>query len=416
MSAEQSTVTAIWSQRARSFRSETLPYIRYMGQSGFPAFVSLFVILGVIGYFSLIRDLPPTFPIAGAGTAALTLAICWSPLRTWLATADIVFFMPREAEMGPYMRHSFRYTTLGCSLLAAFVLLLYLPIYNQGPARIDGLLIIAAAALLKAGNVWGAWRERQLAWPGMRRLLRLLRWALTAAVWYVWLTCLLWQAAGFTLLTALLLALLYRLPSRHRFPWERLIEEEERTRKRYYLFFGMFIDVPTQPSKVARRGYLNGLLRIVPYANRYTYVFLYTASLLRAEIGGIVIRLLLLGSLVSYWLGDAGTWSGWAAAAFYAIFMLVLAAQIGALRHVHQYSVWQHVYPLPHSQRISQYTKVDRAALLICGAIMWLCGAVPLLAAGMPVPAAVSAAAVVLYIIARPGRMKRKIVADTEDD
>lgn len=415
MRAELST-SAIWSQRAHSFRTEIIPYIRYMGQSGFPAFLSLIFIAGSIGYFTLIRDLPPDFPIAAVGTVALTLAICWSPLRTWLVPADVVFLMPREAEMEPYMRMSFRNTTIGCVLLAAVVLLLYLPIYNQGQAYISGMLIIIAAAVLKAGNVLGAWQERKMAWPGMRLLLRLLRWVLTGAVWYVWLTCLLWQAAAFTLLAALLLALAYRLPLKHQFPWERLIDEEERTRKRYYLFFGMFVDVPTQSSKVARRSYLNGLLRIVPYANRNTFVFLYTASLLRTEIGGMVIRIMLLGGLVSYWIADAAFWSGWAAVAVYGLFMFVIAVQLGSLRHVHRYSVWQHVYPLPHSQRIGQYVRVDLAALIACAVIIWLCIAIPLISSGMVAPAVTALAGVLLYATIRPGRLKRKMAAEADEE
>jgi len=409
-------MTALWSGRAKRFRKEIMPYLRYMGQSGFPAFLSLFVITGAIGYFKLIQELPSQFPIAGVGVAVLTLSICWSPLRTWLASADKVFLMPREGEMKLYLQHSLRYTTLGCGLLIAFVLLLYLPIYRQGAMLIDGFFIIASAALLKLGNVWGAWQERRMAWPGMRMLLRLLRWSLTAVLLYAWLTCVLWQAAAFTLLVALLFLMLYRVPDKHHFPWERLIEEEERTRKRYYVFFGMFIDVPSQSSKVARRSYLNSLLSAVPYSNRNTFVYLYTASLLRTEIGGIVIRVMLLGSLVCWMVADSGVWSGWGAAIAYGLFVIVLAVQLGALRHTHRYSVWQHVYPLPQSHRIEQYLKVDRAAFLISAGVMWLVSSLPLLKIGLAAPLITMIAAVLLYTLIRPGRLRKKIVKEADED
>lgn len=410
------TLEAIWSRRSLAFREETLPYFRYMGQSGFPAFLSLIIISSAIGYISLIRHLPADFPIAATGVLSLTPVLCWSPLRTWLEAGDTVFMMPREAEMGGYLRRSFRYTSIGCMLLAAVVLLLYLPIYNQGPAISGGWILAAAAAVLNAGNVWGAWRERQMTWSGMRRLMRLLRWAATALGLAVWLNFAVWQAAAFTLLIGLLFILMHRLPGRHLLPWERLIEEEARTRTRYYAFFGLFIDVPTLPSRVAKRPYLTWLLRVVPYSNRNTFVYLYTASLLRTEIGGIVIRLSLLGCLIIYWLADAVSLSGWGSVLVFGVFMGLLAVQLGGLRHVHRYSVWKHVYPLPDKQRVEQYVKVDRIAMLVCATLLWLFAAFPLALSGIYIPILAAAAGAFIYAAVRPSRIRKKLLADAEEE
>ncbi|WP_028611909.1 ABC transporter permease [Paenibacillus harenae] len=407
---------ALWSRRARAFREETMPYFRYMAQSGFTAFMSLLLISSAIGYVTLIRNLPADFPIAATGVLALTLVLCWSPLRTWLEPADIVFMMPREAEMNGYLGRSIRYSALVSSLPAVLVLLLYLPIYNQGPALNGGWLLAGAAAGLKAGNRWGAWRERQMSWPGMRRGMRLLRWGLTALVLAAWLTCELWQAAAFSLLIVLLYAFIHRLPSRHRFPWERLVEEEARTRRRYYVFFGWFIDVPTRSSSIAKRSYLAWLLRAVPNSNRNTYVYLYAASLLRTEIGGIVIRLLAIGSLVTYWIADAGSLDGWAAFIVYGLFMAVLSVQIGGLRHIHRYTVWQHVYPMPDKQRVAQYVKVDRIAIVVCALLLWLFAAVPLALESVYIPSLVSAGGAVTFLLTRPARLRRRLRVEAEEE
>ncbi|CAM4115300.1 ABC transporter permease [Paenibacillus alkaliterrae] len=407
---------AIWSRRAKDFREQSLPYFRYMGQSGFPAFMSLILISSAIGYITLVRQLPANFPVAATGVISLTLVLCWSPLRTWLAAGDTVFMMPREADMDGYLRLSFRYTTVGCSILAAIVLLLYLPIYNQGPAISGGWLLAMIAAGLKAGNVWGAWRERQMTWPGMRRLMRLTRWALTALIVAAWLTCLVWQAALFSILVCLSFLLAHRLPSRHRLPWERLIYEEARTRKRYYVFFGLFIDVPTLPSSTARRSYIAWLLRVVRYSNRNTFVYLYTASLIRTEIGGIVIRLLLLGCLVIYWFADAVSLSGWGSVLVYGLFMSVLSVQLGGLRHVHRYSVWKHVYPLPEKQRAEQYLKVDRLTMLVCSMLLWLFAALPLVMSSYYLPAAAAAAGALAYIAIRPSRLRKRMQKEMDEE
>lgn len=407
---------AIWTRRARAFRKETLPYFRFMGQSGFPAFMSLLFISSAIGYFSLIRNLPEQFPVTAAGVVTLTLAICWSPLRTWLEPGDTVFLMPRESDMGGYIRRSFRYTSIGCAILTGIVLLLYLPIYRQGPAPNGDWLLVLVAAGLKAGNVWGAWRERRMAWPGMRMLMRALRWALTALALSAWLTNAAWQAALFTFIAGLLFMLLHRLHASHRLPWERLIFEEARTRRRYYVFFGMFIDVPTLPSRTARRSYAAWLLRFIPYAGRNTFVFLYAAALIRTEIGGIVVRLLALGCLVTYWLADASALTGWGAMLAFGLFAGVSAVQLGGLRHVHRYSVWRHVYPLPEKQRVEQYALVDRIAMLVCFLLLWLSAAIPLAGAGFYAPLATAAACALAYAAIRPSRMRRKLQQDAEEE
>ncbi len=415
MQAHQ-TLEAVWGKRARDFRKEILPYIRYMGQSGFPAFLSLLFVSATIGYFSLLRHLPEQFPFAAVGVAVLTPAVCWSPLRTWLAAADTVFMMPRESQMGRYLRLSFRRGAIGSGLLAAAALVLYLPFYRHAEAPIGAVAIVLISALLRAVHVQAAWRERQLCWPGIRRLLRVLRWTLTGMMLAVWLSFQLWQAVLFTLLAALLLGLVYKLPSRHRFPWERLIAEEERTRKRFYVFFGLFIDVPTLPSATARRAYLSWLLAFIPYGRRSTFSYLYTASLLRTETGGILLRLAALGSLVLYWLADAALFGGWGALLAYGLFLGIIGLQLGGLRHIHRYSVWHHVYPLPDTQRLEQYVKVDRIALAVCAALLLVFIAFPLIGSGHLLPVLVAAALAVLYLAFRPARLVKAIRREMDED
>lgn len=417
MMADNRSLEAVWVRRAKDFRKEIVPYLGYMGQSGFPLFISLIVISATLGYFKLIHHLPSEFPITLVGTFVMLPVLCWTPLRTWLAAADIVFHMPRESEMGAYLRRSFNRSITLTALLSAFVLLVYWPIYKQGPGIASGWILILFAAALRAGNTWGAWRERQLAWPNVRRLLRLLRYAATGLAWAAVLLRAPWQAAAFTLLICVLFMLLYRIPSSHPLPWERLIEEEARTRRSYYSFFGLFIDVPTMPSKAASRPYLSWLLKLIPFRFNNTYVYLYAGSLLRTEIGGIVIRLLLLSALIVYWFAEAAWLSGWGAAVVYILAILIVSAQLSGLRHTHRYSVWRHVYPLPDSQRMDSLVIVDRWALLIVSIVMWLPSGIMLIWQGLLVPAMFALLVAFLYIWSvRPGRMKRSLKSDADEE
>ncbi|MCM3628998.1 ABC transporter permease [Paenibacillus glycanilyticus] len=417
MSGADRSLEFLWLKRSSEFRKEVTPYFGYMAQSGFPLFVSFIVLSSAFGYIKLIRDLPSGFPIALVGTVALLLVLGWSPLRSWLMMPDLVFHMPREAEMGSYMRRSFRRSVMMTSLLVIAVLLLYWPIYRQGEGEAGFWTILVFAAIMRATNLWGAWKERRMAWSGVRRLLRLMRWAANALALAVLLTSAVWQSALFLLLLMGLFKLLYRLPDKHSFPWERLIEEESRTRRSYYLFFGLFIDVPTLPSRTASRAYLAWILKYIPNRHRLTYVYLYAASLVRTEIGGIVLRLTVLFALIVYWFAEDGWLSGWGAAGAYIILLQLVAVQLGGLRHAHRYTVWRHVYPLPDAERTSSLLLVDRWSLAAAALLMWLPAVVMLLVQGLIIPALfVLLAAYAQIWFVRPGRLRHKLAEDAEEE
>ncbi|RJE91131.1 ABC transporter permease [Paenibacillus sp. 1011MAR3C5] len=407
---------ALWRTRAKDFRNEIKPYIRYMAMSGFPSFLSLVFIASAIGYFTLVRDVPADFPIVQVGVLVMTPVLSWSPMRTYLAGADVVYLMPREHEMGPYLRSSFQRTIVKSVFLAAAVILLYLPIYRQVGTGSDLVWIVFAALVLKAANAAGGWQERKLAWNSMRLLLRSARWLLTGLAVAAWLLTSPWQALLFTALCAVLAFVCYRLPQRHRLPWERLIAEEAVTRRRYYAFFGLFIDVPVLPSSIKRRAYLSWILPRIPFAHRYTFNYLFSATLFRSEIGGILIRILLLGALVNYMTADAASLSGWVAAFVYALFGIVFSLQLGGLRSVHRYSVWKHVYPLPDDKQTDQLIQVDRVALAAGLLLLWLPAALPLLLTGIVTPPVVMLIGALAYLAVRPMRLRRKIRSDADED
>ncbi|MNE87287.1 Bacterial ABC transporter protein EcsB [compost metagenome] len=124
----------------------------------------------------------------------------------------------------------------------------------------------------------------------------------------------------------------------------------------------------------------------------------------------------MLGCFVTYWAADAGSLSGWGAVIAFAIFMSVLAVQIGGLRHVHRYSVWKHVYPLPDKQRVEQLLRVDRMVMLVCAFIMWLFAAIPLALSQVYIPSAAAAVAIIAYLLLRPARLRKKIEHETEEE
>jgi ABC-2 type transport system permease protein len=427
MAESRAELEKLWRERAGRFRREMMPYIRYMGQSGFPAFLSLVLIMAVISYTKLVVNPPADFPIAEIGVLVLTPFLCRSPLRTWLHPADVVYLMPREHQMGSYLSLSFKRSIKWSGVWAVIVFLLYSPLYSAvsaggasgagiGAGNVGVWLLAFVCLVLKVINYWGAWQERRMAWGGYRLFSRVLRWLVTALVIGGWMLAPLGQAVLINVLGLTILGVMHRYAAKSPFPWERLIEEERGTRKRYYAFFSLFIDVPVLDNSIARRTYLTWLLRRIPYGQHNTFVYMYAASLLRTEIGGILLRITALSCLVTYWAAEAASLSGWSAVFSMIVFGFVYSVQLGALRNINKYTVWKSIYPLPENGRIGQYLKVDAAALATGFILLWLAAAVPLLLQGVFAPPAVAAALLLLFVWRRPKALRRKLLLEEEEE
>ncbi|QHW33378.1 ABC transporter permease [Paenibacillus rhizovicinus] len=411
------SVNALWRKRAGDFWRGAIPYFRDMTQSGLPGVVIMLLLAGLAGYGMLLRDMPANFPFTLVGVVVLTPIICWSPLRTWLREADIVFLVPREAEMPAYIRRSFRYNGFACAAGVLLVCVLYLPLYSAGPATTPVVLIFIFALLLKLMNIAAAWRERQLVERASRRAVRLLRWASTAIAAGALLQIELWKTLVYLVVVGGLFWLLYGRLSRYPLPWMTLIAEEQVTRRRYMAFFSAFADVPTESAAVRSRGYVSWLARFVPYGKNNAFTYLYAYTLVRTELGGIVIRLTGLGIVSGMLSAYAGLWQGWGSAGVCLLFVWLSGIQLGSLAQSHRHSVWRLVYPLPEKTRHDAVLLVDRFASLICAVLIWLPQGIWLPGHGELAPALAALALSVLYVLAlRPSRVRKKLLFDPDDD
>lgn len=413
------SLDGLWRQRARAFRLEIFPYLRFMVQSGFPGFVVLMIILFMIGYGGLLREPPAGFPTLLVGTLLLTPVVCWSPMRTWLHPADTVFLMPREQEMGSYLRRSWLYNGSWAVLLMLGALLLFWPLYNRTVDHGYALSVIALAlVILKLFNIHHAWRERRMAWPGARWVSRFVRWLLHAVLIVMLLDVdvTMGKSLLFLAVASLTYLLWLKFPKQHALPWERLIDEEQATRRRYYRFLSAFIDVPVLPQRVQRRRYLAWLAARVPFRESNTYRYLFSYTMVRAELGGILVRLTLLGGLVGYLTGAGALLEGWGATAAYLLFVFIISVQAGSVTMVHRYSVWRHIYPLPEKRQQSAVVSVVRSATALCALLMWLPLAAGLIERGAYAPAIVAAVLAALYALTLlPRRTLRRLTAAEED-
>lgn len=358
--AEQDHITRLWQGRKRQFTKEIFPYIRYMAQSGFPAFLSLIGIVSIIQYISLINNVPPQLPIAWIGAVVLTPFLCYSPLRTYLREPDLIFLMPAEHQLAPYLRLSAKRSLRNSALLLILLALIFWPLYRQSEGYI-GLSFFALLLLLKPLNSYFAWQERCLNWHNRRMLMRMLRWLLMFVIMLAWLMHHDWLIEIVLTLGSIgLLLVIYRKMDKFSFPWQRLIDEEKTTLRRLFSFFNWFIDVQGAPPVVRQRRYLAWLIGAVPYRQSNTFTYLHMITFVRTEIGGICMRLLLLGGLINYMAAAENGMNGWGSVLSYILFGFLLSFQIGALRKTHRHAIWKDIFPLQVQLQHRQLIVVER--------------------------------------------------------
>lgn len=407
-----SDVLLLWQKRKNAFMMEILPYIKYMSRSGFPAFLSLIGIVSIIQYINLIKNVPENFPLEFIGALVLTPLISYNPLRTWLKEADTIFLMPMEHRLGTYMKKSHIRSLRNGFIYLLIVTLIYWPLYRQTDAY-QPIIFIAVLVILKALNHVMAWKERQFIWSMNRNIMRLFRWILMFMLLFGWLLSSRWGMLCLTVIVLVMLATLYRVTNKQSFPWERLIAEERITIRRLYSFFSWFIDVRVGPPIVKQRKYLSWIIPFVPYKKQYTFVYLHLITFVRTEIGGICMRLLILGGLVNYIVASENGMNGWGTVISYMLFGLIITLQIGSLRKVHRYAIWKDIFPMQVKLQQQQIITIDRL-LSYMMLIVLLLTTIPMWG-GHSSQVIVMILFALLYPLVRAFNIKRKLVKEVDD-
>lgn len=365
----------LWKQRRTGFWNTILPYLGYVIQSGV-AMVFLFLIIAFSAWYtSFVQNIPAGFPIRWITLLLLTPLVLFSGYRTYLHPADIVFLRPQEHRMHEYLKNSFArgviYKTLGMLLIFFTLWPLYVRADSDAKPFTWFLLLLL---VWKGLSSYGAWQELRMVQVGASRAFRLLRWAIAILALAAWV----WQPPERSIWFLLLLAAVYivalRIPVKHRVAWERLIQVEQSQAGRVMRTLGWFVDVPSSGQKVSSRRWLSKWGSGLAWNEGKAYRYLITKTFIRTEVFSIVVRLVVLGMLLSWW--TAGTYFGIGA---YLLFLLLVGVQIGALRRSHAESFWIMIYPISAESRRSQVLGFISNLHGLSALLMWL----PMLSSGI---------------------------------
>nr|WP_255807652.1 ABC transporter permease [Cohnella mopanensis] len=361
--------------RAAAFRQEVVPYFRYVFQSGFGLFVSAIFFTVLVWYIDFIKAIPEEWRADLVGVAVISLAAIQAPLRTYLRPADPVFLLAMEGRMlEAYLKPILRKTIIAAVLLTLAVFLLFAPIYVRAPLTADiakshpVAILCVLFAIIAAGNVYGGWRERKAAARSWRFALRLARGLLTIVVLAALLLKPLVLAVPLMLLCMGVVALLWRLPVQHALPWERLIEEEAVSRRRWMAFLGWFVDVPSEASKPARRRWITWAGDFLLWQHRWSWHFLYAKVFLRGETFGALWRWVIVAGIVLIVSGNV-----WIDAIIYGIAILICGLQLSELRRV-RFVETAATVPIAPEGRLVAASAIARSAGLVVAVLLGLVG------------------------------------------
>ncbi len=344
--------TELWKKRFSSHMKETARYMRLIFNDHLAVVLFFMVVAFAYFYQQWLKQLPENFQADWIFAIVIGFIVTRSPIRTLLKEPDKVFLLPTEQKMSRYFTISFWYSffvqlyllALGFGVLTP----LYLTVYSDRP-KIWLVYFILLLIILKIWNMLATWwllKERD---KRNRMIEGVIRYILTGSIIFFFLQedALLYAAINSIVFIALLLHNYYHV-GRNGIAWDLLIEKEEASLQSLYRVANMFTDVPHVKRKAKKRHVFVKLLTAsIPFKQSSTYDYLYKITFVRSsDYFGLYFRLLILGSILIYWIPNV-----WFKLGFGLLFIYLSGFQLMTLWNHHRTIQWIDIYPVSKESR-----------------------------------------------------------------
>jgi|GEM_PF-4807293 len=371
----------LYLSRKKASLQSILPYIRYIAQSGLLLVISLAVIVFIDQYFKLLKYTPEQFPYDIVLTFVIGLSFIYSPFRSWLKPADVIYLMPKQQAMQEYIRFCSRRGYLISLIITVVVVVLSFFILRayDDEAKLYIILysVVAKNVIYHISYNLSSLTNKAL----MYTMKSIIYFVSFLGVYFIFEYSVL---VSYVMLSILLVIhyLYINKQLNQFFNWQQLIEDEQRKVHRTYRFLNLFVDVPHIQSVTKKRQYLAQFAHNIKFTRTNTFSFLHYLTFARSEVGGIYIRNLVVGCIIAFIMANTMLWDGYAAMFFAVMFMAMNAVQVSTLRQIHQHSVWQNIYPIPLTKQHKQMTSIEFRLLLVAAIIFTLLPTTPFMMVG----------------------------------
>ncbi|OAT72065.1 ABC transporter permease [Parageobacillus thermoglucosidasius] len=337
----------LWNDRLYQEARKMRRYLRYMLNDHLLFILLIGIGLGAVAYHHWVQTLPPHFPYPIVAALVFSFVLTFGSLRTLLQEADIVFLLPAETKLRPYIQRAFLLNFLLQAYGLLLVWLAIVPLHRKFSA-VSVWLLFFVLLVLKGWNLFISWKGNYFIEPLTHRLSAISRFGLNAAFVYFLLS----DASAFFLLAlcALIAGITFyivRATKRKGWKWERIIEQEAKAARTFYRIANLFTDVPQWKEEAKRRRWLDFLVLMIPYQQKNTFLYLYVRTFIRSGgYLGLYIRLIAIGLLLLYIVLSA-----YGKIAVSLFFLYITGFQLFALIDHHRTNLWIRLYPFPDDMR-----------------------------------------------------------------
>ncbi|MFD2208433.1 ABC transporter permease [Virgibacillus halophilus] len=344
-------------KRFSAHLKETSRYLKYIF-NGHMAVAMLFLVSALAFYYQRwLAQLPENFPSALIIGILFAAVASYSPVRTMLQEADLVFILPAEDKMGRYFQSTLIYSFVIQLYLVLLVAAALGPLYFATFPQREGsvyLLMLLVLLIFKVWNLLANWWMLQIRDKNVRVAEQIVRFLLNFAVFYFASKgTMLFAGMATVLFIGLFLWGWWNAKQQTGLNWNLLVEKDTHRMQTFYRIANMFTDVPHLKNRVKKR---QALVRLVsgkiPMQQKSTFDYLYRITFIRSgDYFGMYVRLIIIGGLVMYYVPNF-----WMKVIFAILFLYMSIFQMMTLYQHHRTIVWLDIYPVE--------TKIRQQALM----------------------------------------------------
>ena len=336
-------------------------YIRLIFNDHF-VLVVFFLFGGLLYFYS---GALATIQPAQSYLLGLVLIFWWGMLQlgklaTLAEPADSYFLLPKEGQMGGYLKQAFKHSLWlpGLLLLAANFVAAPLILVLKNIASWQLLFFVIELWALKSGSLLRTVQSVTLKkaplkngwWQGIQFLILALS---------LWVAPFLGALLSLLTLAFWLYPLLQKETPRE-FSWELFVALEQKRLKRLYQLVAVFTDVPEIKNAVKRRKVFDPLLKKIKTQQRSTFLYLYARRFLRGgEYGSLFLSVTSFGMVVIvvlqnfYWVLGGGV-----------LFLYLLGFQLIPLAKQFDYMTLTKLYPIAPKVKTANFLFLLKVVLL----------------------------------------------------
>ncbi|MBO8156196.1 MAG: ABC transporter permease [Bacillaceae bacterium] len=359
----------LWKKRLSAHLKVTGRYMRLMFNDHLAFALLFFVAVFAYYYQQWLQQIPANFPADWIMAIVFGSILTYSPIRTLLKKADMVFLLPVEQKLDSYFRSSMVYSLIIQVYILILAMAAFSPLYFAVYPEKDGKWLIYFFVLLfiyKGWNMLASWWMLKIRDAGARYMDSGIRFFLNVITIFFFLQeDAFWYAVITTAMFFGILAFDYSFAGRRKtILWDVLVEKEDARMQSFYRLANLFTDVPQLKQKVKKRSYLVSLLtNNISFQQRHAFPFLYRITFARSgDYTGLYIRLLLLAVFFVLWVPNI-----WAKYIFGLLFIYLSGFQLLTLWKHHRTIEWMDLYPVNDLERRQALFRFIRNLLVFKG-------------------------------------------------